>query len=81
MKVQVEALEALFGPEDVDVDLRRILKEARDERGRTIFEIFGANDMNFLVAEWSRWDKYNRAPWRQGSSASARDGWWQASLG
>ena len=34
VKVQVEALEALLGPEDVDVDLRRILKEARDEQGR-----------------------------------------------
>ena len=81
VKVQDEALEALLGPEDVDVDLRRILKEARDERWRTIFETFGSNDMSFLVAEWSRWDKYKRAPWRQNSSASARDGWWQESLG
>ena len=81
VKVQVEALEALLGPEDVDVDLRRILKEARDERGRNMFETFGSNDMSFLVAEWSRWYKYIRAPWRQDSSASARDGWWQASLG
>ena len=58
----------------MDVDLRRILKEARDERGRHIFETFGSNDMSFFVAEWSRWDKYKRAPWRQDSSASARDG-------
>ena len=76
VKVQVEALETLLGPEDVDVDLRRILKEARDEQGCRIFETFGSNDMSFLVAEWSRWDN-----WRQDSSASARDGWWQASLG
>ena len=34
VKVRVEALEALLGPEDVDVDLRRILEEARDDRGR-----------------------------------------------
>ena len=81
VKVQVEALEALLGSEDVDVDLRRILKEARDEQGRRIFETFGSNNMSFLVADWSRWDKYKRAPWRQDSSASARDGWWQASLG
>ena len=27
------------------------------------------------MAEWSRWDKYGRAPWRQDSSASASDGW------
>ena len=81
VKVQVEALETLLGPEDVDVDLRRILKEARDEQGCRIFETCGSNDMSFLVAEWSRWDNYGRAPWRQDSSASARDGWWQASLG
>ena len=77
--MQVEASEALLGPKDVDVDLRRILKEARDEQGRKIFETF--SDMSFLVAGWSRWDKYKGAPWRQDPSASARDGWWQASLG
>ena len=75
MKVQVEALEALLGPEDVDVDFRRILKEARDERRRSIFETFSSNDMSFQEAERSRWDKYKRAPWRQDSSASASDGW------
>ena len=31
--------------------------------------------MSFLVADWSRWDKYRRAPWRQDSSASASDAW------
>ena len=45
-----------------------------DERGRNIFETFSSNDMSFLV-EWSIWDKYERAPWRQESSASASDGW------
>ena len=80
-KVRVEELEDPLGPEDVDVDFRRILKEARDERGRKIFETFSSNDMSFLVADRSRWDKYKRAPWRQDSSASARDEWWQASLG
>ena len=53
VKVQVEALEALLCPEDVDVDLRRILKEARDEQGRKIFETFSSNDMSFLVADFS----------------------------
>ena len=81
MKVQVEASEDLLGPEDVDVDFRRILKEARDESGRKIFETFGSNDMSFPVAGWSRRDKYKRPPWRQDSSVSARDGWWQARLG
>ena len=36
-----------------------------------------SNDMSFLVADWSRWDKYKRAK----STASACNGWWQASLG
>ena len=71
VKVQVEAFEALLGPEDVDVDLRRILKEPRDEQGRRVFETSSSNDVSFLVADWSRWDTYKRAPWRQDSSASA----------
>ena len=62
--------------EDVDVDFRRILK-ARDDRGRKIFETFSLDGLSFLVAEWSRWDKYKRAPWRQDSSASAGEGWWR----
>ena len=37
VKVQVEKIEDLLGPEDVDLDFRLILKEARDERGRKIF--------------------------------------------
>ena len=74
---EVEELEELLGPEDVDVDFRRILKEARDERGRNIFESFSSDDQSFLVAEWSRWNKYKTAPWRQDSSASAMEGWWQ----
>ena len=61
--MEVEELEDLLGPEDVDVDFKRILKEARDERGCEIFETFSAE---FLVADRSRWDKYKRkcnAPW------------------
>ena len=78
VKVEVEELEDLLGPEVVDVDFRRILKDARDERGRKISETFSLDGLsNFLVAEWSRWDKYRRAPWRQDSSASAREGWWR----
>ena len=33
------------------------LKEARDERGREIFETFSSDGLSFLVAEWSRWQK------------------------
>ena len=78
VKVEVEELEDLLGPEDVDVDFGRIMREARDERGRNIFKTFSSDGLsNFLVAEWSRWDKYKREPWRQDSSASAREGWWR----
>ena len=31
--------------------------------------------MSFLLSEWSRWDKFKRAPSRQDSAASASDGW------
>ena len=37
VKVEVEELEDPLGPEDVDVDFRRIMKEARNERGRNYF--------------------------------------------
>ena len=41
------------------MDLRRILEEATDERGRKIFETFSSDGLSdFLVAEWSRWDNY-----------------------
>ena len=33
------------------------IKEARDEQRRKIYETFSSNDMSFLVADWSRWDK------------------------
>ena len=75
VKVRMEELQDLLGPGDIDVDFRRILKEARDERGCNIFDTFSSDDLFFLVAEWSRWDKYKRALWRQDSSASASDGW------
>ena len=32
MKVEVEELESLLGPEDSEVDFRRILEEARDKQ-------------------------------------------------
>ena len=73
--VWVENWKNLLFPEDVDVDFRRILKEATNERGCQIFATFSSDDSSFLVAEWSRCDKYKRAPWRQESSASASDGW------
>ena len=56
-------------------------KKQETSKGSKIFETFSSDDGSFLVADWSRWDTYKRAPWRQDSSASASDGWWQASLG
>ena len=44
VKVRVEELEGVLGPEDVDVDFRRILKGTRDERGRKIFETFSSDE-------------------------------------
>ena len=32
LKVEVEELESLLGPDDSDVDFRRILQEARNEK-------------------------------------------------
>ena len=74
-------MRSLVGPRVCGCGSQANPEEARDEQGRRIFETFSSNDMSFLVADWSRWDKHQRAPWRQDSSASARDGWWQASLG
>ena len=73
--MEVAELEDLLDPEDVDVDFRRILKEARDGN---IFETFSSDGLSdFLVAEWSRWDKYKRTPWKHDSLASASEGWWR----
>ena len=84
MKVEVEELEDLLNPDDVDVDFRRILDEAMDEKGCAIFETFSTDGPSeFLVVSRSRWDKYQRkwnAPWRQNSAACASDGWWQDGL-
>ena len=75
----MEELEGLLGPEDVDVDFRRILKEARDERGRKIFETFSSTTSWWLSGRDGTSTKEHHG--KQDSSASARDGWWQASLG
>ncbi len=40
MKVEVGELESLLGPDDSGADFRRILEEARDEKGCAIFETF-----------------------------------------
>ena len=42
LKVEVEELELLLGPEDSEVDLMYILMNARRKKGRRIFEIFSS---------------------------------------
>ena len=52
--------------------MRRILEEAREEKGCAIFETFGEDG--------PRWDKHQRrlnAPWRENSSASSSERQWQ----
>ena len=81
---EVKELEDLLGPDDVDVDFKRILEEARDEKGCAIFETLSIDGPSeFVVVSRSRWDKHQRkwnALWRLNSSASASDGWWQEGL-
>ena len=73
----IAKLETLVGPDDIDVDFRRILEDARDENGCAIFEIFSTDGPSkFLVVSRSRWDKYQRrrnAPRRQNSSGSSSE--------
>ena len=40
IKLDIEELETMLGPDDIDVDFRRFLEEARDENGCPIFETF-----------------------------------------
>ena len=37
IKVEIEELESLLGPDDSDVDLRRIIEEARGKKGRDMW--------------------------------------------
>ena len=43
LKAEVEELESPLGPDDSDVDFRRILEEARDEQGCAICETFSSD--------------------------------------
>ena len=55
IKVEVEELETLLGPDDLDLDFRRILEEARDEKGCGIFETFSTDGPSeFVVVSRSR---------------------------
>ena len=71
--MQVEALEDLLEMMWMWISGESCKKQETKE-GDIFLRLSGSNDMSFFVAEWSRWDKYKRAPWRQDSSASSRDG-------
>ena len=61
MKVEVEDLELLLGPEDSEVDIRYILMNARRKKGRRISQIFSSKGpSDFLVVNSLRWEKEDR---------------------
>ena len=49
LKVGTGELESLLGPDDTEVDSRRILEEARDEKGCAIFETFSTHGPSELL--------------------------------
>ena len=54
-------MELLSVPQDSKVDLRKILMNARMNKGRRIFEIFSSKGLSeFLVVSAARWDEYAR---------------------
>ena len=42
MKVEIEELDSLLVPDDLDVDFRRIIEEARGKKGYSVFETFSS---------------------------------------
>ena len=61
MKVEVEELESLLGPEDSEVDFRRVLGEGRNKKGRAIFDTFSSEGpREFSVVSRTRWDEHQR---------------------
>ena len=60
MKLEMKELELLLGPEDSEVNLRRILRNA-SRRGGRLFEIFSLKEKSeHLVASKVRWDERQR---------------------
>ena len=61
IKVEIEELESLLGPEDLEVDLRQILMYARRKKGGRTFEIFSSKcQSEHLAASRVRWDERQR---------------------
>ena len=66
LKLEIEELDLLMGPEDSEVNLRYILTHA-SRRGSRIFEIFSTKEKSGrLAASKVRWDEYQRdRGWRR----------------
>ena len=81
MKVRIEELESLLGPDDLDADFRRIKEESKGQKGCAIFETFSSEGQSeLLVVSSARWDKHQKrlnAPWRHISSSSSNGRQWQ----
>ena len=61
MRVEIEELEFLFGPENSEVELRQILRYARRKQGGRIFEHFSSKGQSErLAASRVRWDERQR---------------------
>ena len=87
LKLEIEELESLLGPDDSDVDFR-------DKKGCAIFETFSTDGPSeFLVVSRTRWDEHQRRlnaqreelrsvqpTWQQNSSSSTSGRQWQAGL-
>ena len=66
MKVELEELELLLGPEDSEVDLKFTVMNAKWKKGRRIFQIFSTQGQcESLVVSAARWDEYPRIRARQ----------------
>ena len=59
-KVEVEELESLLGPEDSEVDFRRILEEARNKKGLAISETFSSEGPSEFLVVRARRDEHRR---------------------
>ena len=62
-KVEIEELEFLLGPDETDVEFRRILEEARDKKGFAIVETFSTDGPSAFLA-WSVVTRWDRGPKR-----------------
>ena len=58
--MEVEELESLLGPEDSEVDFRRILEEARNKKGRAISQTFSSEGPSEFLAVRARRDEHRR---------------------